>query len=330
MDVKKLNNLIENYYNILGNDIISVVLADRDGLLLAAKTKKDTETDEEAIGGISSLVEPVLKKISKEFKSKGFGAATFDTEKHRLLFTEAGPDAVLVTIIDLFASIDDVFPYAYIAAEKAARIMDGRPVSPIIPILNLKSKIDISSKKEEFTPLEVQGKYITKIVMVGDGAVGKTSLVHTFVEGSFSTDYKATIGLQILQKETEVMNTKVKLMIWDLAGQGQFARVRKNYLQEAKGGLIVYDVTRPDTLKSVPNWYKEVKNGSSKDALFILIGNKIDLTEDRKVSREEGEKMAKELGIAYFETSAKDPNVTEEAFKLLSFQLISQKIKSKK
>lgn len=327
VDVKRLNALIDWYYQSILEDVLAVIIADRDGLLLASKTKDD-RFDSETIGGLSALIEPVLKRISAEFKSKGFGSGTFDLEEFRMIIVEAGY-GVLVTIIDLYASLDYIFPYAYLMAEKINRLIDGRNVSPVIPKLGKKGHIIVPQKQGAIQKVEASGDYIFKIILGGDGAVGKTSLVHTFIEGFFETDYKATIGTSIMKKECKFTgwDTTVRMIIWDLAGQGQFARVRQSYLGEAKGGFLVYDVTRQETFKNIEKWHQETLRGAGENINLMLIANKIDMESDRQVSREEGEKLAEKLGMAYFETSAQNKDIVEEAFQMLAFILIQGQLK---
>jgi small GTP-binding protein len=327
VDIKKFDALLDWYVSSLGENIKTVIIADRDGLLLGGKSNKP-DVDQETLGGLSTIVEPILKKIGKEFKSTGFGAGTFDTENYRLIFIESGPQAILVTVCDLYCSLDDVFPYAYLMAEKVARILDGRPVSPVIPKLSKRGELKVPEKQGEFQQIAAEGQFIYKIILGGDGAVGKTSLIQTFVQGTFETDYKATIGTSIMKKECKFQgwNSSVRFMIWDLAGQGQFARVRQSYLIDAKGGLLVFDVTRPETFTNIEKWFKEVVQGAGQNIVVILIGNKIDLVNERKVTKEQGEQLAAKLQIPYFETSALNKDIVEEAFKMLAFRLLQDKL----
>jgi Ras-related protein Rab-1A len=150
-------------------------------------------------------------------------------------------------------------------------------------------------------------------------------MVHRFVQDSFSADYKATIGTSIMKKECNFdgLGTSVRFIIWDLAGQTQFKRIRQSYLSNAEAGILVYDVTRRETFENIRNWNGEIIKGSGKIAL-ILVGNKIDLKDERVVTFEEGEALAEELGISYIETSAKTGENIDEAFKMLALELVNR------
>lgn len=327
VDAKKLQALLDFYAHALKDDLISAVVADRDGLLLASKSKSE-QVDSETVGGLSALIEPILKRMSTEFKSSGFGAMNFDTEQYRIIFTEAGKLAILVTILDLYANLDEIFPYAYICAEKVSRILDNREVSPVIPLLNTTDQLKVPVKQNEFQKISpTPGKYGFKIILGGDGAVGKTSLVNAFMQDTFKKDYLATLGTSIMKKECHFQgwDTVVRLIIWDLAGQQQFARVRQKYVQDARAGFLVFDLTRPETFANIEKWHKEVTS-TGDDIILLLIGNKSDLVEQRKVTREEGENLAKKLGIGYFESSAKNRENVDEAFQMLAFKLIQKTI----
>ena len=109
VDVKKLNALLQWYKQIIGEDLVAVLVVNRDGLIIESLTgSEDKSVDEEIVGGVSALVEPVLTRITEEFSSGSFGTGTFDTEEYRFIFCEAGPEAVFVTILDAIAGVDPV------------------------------------------------------------------------------------------------------------------------------------------------------------------------------------------------------------------------------
>ncbi len=323
VDVKKLNALIDWMKQSMGEDLMALLVVDRGGLIIASGMKEGI--DEELLGGMAALVEPVLSRISSEFSQRNFGTGTFDTDDYRLIFCEAGPNAILVIVADALASIDQMFPYAYLCAEKVARIMDGRPVSPVIPAFG-KSDTALDADGELKRIVIEQGSFIMKVILGGDGAVGKTTLVNQFVQDQFDQDYKSTIGVSIMKKAVTFpeWNVEVRLTIFDLAGQAQFARVRQTYFAGAKAGLLVFDCTRRETFDNVKQWYNEAIR-VEKDIMLMLIANKIDLEDQRVVTEEEGKALADELGVAYFETSALNKDIVDEAFRTLSFLFIKHK-----
>jgi small GTP-binding protein len=328
VDRKKLEALLQWYKQEIGENLIATLIVNREGLVMSAlKGSSETSVEEDVIGGVSALVEPVLTRITEEFSSGSFGTGTFDTEEQRFIFCEAGSEAIFVTVLKSVAMVDPVFPYAYLAAEKIARIFDGRTVSPVIPkLVPEKGTQNIERKVDTLQKIKIQsGEYAYKLILGGEGAVGKTSMVHRFVEDSFQSDYKSTIGTSIMKKECEFqgLDSKVRFVIWDLAGQAQFKRVRQTYLANAEAGILVYDVTRQDTLDSLENWFNEIKSISTNISL-ILVGNKIDLSESRVISSEQGEELAKKLNLSYIETSAKTGENINDAFKMLALQMIKR------
>jgi len=333
VDTKKLAALLQWYKQSLGDNLVAALIVNRDGLIMdSLGGSSERSLNDEIISGISALVEPVLTRITEEFSSGSFGTGTFDTEDYRFIFCESGPEAVLVTVLDAIAGVDSVFPYAYLAAEKIARIFDGRTVSPVIPKLVAESGgNNVQRKLDKLQKVNIKsGEYAFKLILGGDGAVGKTSMVHRYVENEFETDYKSTIGTSIMKKECKFkeLESTVRFIIWDLAGQAQFKRVRQSYLANAEAGILVYDVTNRSSFENIDkNWYREIKK-ASPDIVLILVGNKIDLESKRVVSRDEGEALAQNLTLTYVETSAKTGENIDDAFKMLALQIIKKFIET--
>ncbi|MFW9819195.1 MAG: Rab family GTPase [Candidatus Thorarchaeota archaeon] len=169
-------------------------------------------------------------------------------------------------------------------------------------------------------------EFVYKIVILGDAAVGKTSLINRFVENSFSEDYRATLGANIVRKDVNLDNTKVRLIMWDLAGQEKYQVVRSLYFQGCQGALLVYDVTRYSTFESINSkWLRDFKKYVKKEGAYILIGNKSDLTDQRTVTEERGKEIANKIKASHFiETSAKMGENIEEAFSLLVNQILNK------
>ena len=331
-DTKKLKALLQWYRQEVGENLIACFVLNKEGLIIDYVTRAINKTTDQAfIDSMKGIMGLILKKISEDFKLGSFGAGTYDTYENRFIFCEAGPDHIFVTVLDILAMADPIFPYAYMAAEKIARIFDGRPVSPVIPsIIADKNQYSLKLKFNTLQKLKTPStEYAYKLILGGDGAVGKTSMVHRFVENIFQTDYKATIGTSIMKKECYFggLNTKLRFVIWDLAGQPQFKRIRQAYLANSEAGFIVYDITRRDTFHNAKNWCLEIRKAMPSGILLILVGNKCDLEQYREVTTDEGKELARELGISFIETSAKNGENINDAFELMALQIIKKFIK---
>lgn len=168
--------------------------------------------------------------------------------------------------------------------------------------------------------------YTFKLLLLGDGAVGKTALVTRFVHGKFQKAYLMTIGMEPYSRYETVNDTRICYSIWDIAGQDRFKVMRGMFFRGAMGALVTFDLTRRATFDNVGTWINEAKN-ESPDTLFILVGNKNDLDDMREVSTEEAVSKAKKLGcIDYIETSAlTGENVTESFYKIAETLLEKRK-----
>lgn len=142
---------------------------------------------------------------------------------------------------------------------------------------------------------------VLKVVVAGDGAVGKTSLIRRYCEGKFEYTRIQTIGVDFQTQTVKLPQQTVKLSIWDMAGQERFAVVRAGFYRGSRAAALVYDVTEPQSLKDLERWREEVL-GAIQQQPFLVIGNKIDL--ERTVSAEEGKAFADSIHASYVETSA--------------------------
>ena len=158
--------------------------------------------------------------------------------------------------------------------------------------------------------------------IIGEPAVGKTSLVKKFVSGQFANDYRASIGTNIFTTKIK-LNSKidVKIQIWDIAGQERWIAMRTIYYKGTDGVLIVADLTRKNTLEQIEKfWYADLKKNNISSPI-ILLGNKSDLKKD--ITEEEIEALGKKIKAKYILiTSAKTGVNVEKAFKLISEQVI--------
>jgi len=156
-----------------------------------------------------------------------------------------------------------------------------------------------------------------KVVVVGDGAVGKTSLVKQYVTRVFSKQYLATVGIQVYRKMYDLGEETITAVIWDLAGQIGYQKVQKIFFLDANAVIYVYDITRHESFDGLDGWHKLVKK-YAPNALSIMCGNKSDLKLEREVSSEEGLEKARNFGCHFFlETSAKTSIGVDDLFDML-------------
>ena len=172
--------------------------------------------------------------------------------------------------------------------------------------------------------LDNQGGYFDvkyKIMILGESKVGKTSLIKRYTKDQFGGIYLTTVGMDFQDKIIDIENKKVRLQIWDTAGQERFRNVTKSYFQSSQGLVLVYDITDRESFEKLNFWVDNIKNNAPENAKFILVGNKCDLANERKVSYEEGENYAKNLNIKFFEASARDGTNVNELFFYLANEI---------
>ncbi|KAJ3435788.1 ras-related protein rab-2a [Anaeramoeba flamelloides] len=160
--------------------------------------------------------------------------------------------------------------------------------------------------------------FLYKFVIIGDSGVGKSCLLLQFTDKRFQAVYDLTIGVEFGARLIEIENKKIKLQIWDTAGQESFRSITRSYYRGAAGALIVYDITRRETFDHLVTWLKDAREHSSPNLQIMLIGNKSDLGFKREVKKEEGQKFADEHGLLFLETSAKTAENVEKAFQTTS------------
>ena len=154
-----------------------------------------------------------------------------------------------------------------------------------------------------------------KLVLLGDSGVGKTNLISRYIHNAFQQDTKATIGVEFFCKTFKVNNNKViKIEIWDTAGQERYKSITSVYYKGAKGAFIVYDITSRKSFDNVDKWIEEIKEKTYKDIKLLVIGNKIDLNEQRVISTEEAKYRYKDMDIPVIETSALNDTNVADAF----------------
>ena len=143
-----------------------------------------------------------------------------------------------------------------------------------------------------------------KIIIIGDAAVGKSNILTRFTRNEFSENTKSTVGVELGVKFIKVKGVNTKIQIWDTAGQERYRSITSSYYKGSHGCFIVYDITNETSFENVERWYEYVQREAGKNISIILVGNKCDLENERKISKEKGQEKAKNLKCAFFETSA--------------------------
>jgi len=179
--------------------------------------------------------------------------------------------------------------------------------------------------------MEEDFDYQKKICLLGDPAVGKTSLIRRFVQGTFDENYVSTIGTNVLSKLVNLYipktgeTTKIKLLIWDIAGQKDISDIHASYYHGVEGALIVCDITRKDTLRNLPDWIYQFRK-LTNNAPFVLLVNKSDLSFKKDIDLIEAKRIAGSFKAHNFLTSAKTGDGVENAFHTISFNIIYQNL----
>mmetsp|Transcript_17155 Transcript_17155/g.17832 ORF Transcript_17155/g.17832 Transcript_17155/m.17832 type:complete len:203 (+) Transcript_17155:33-641(+) len=144
-----------------------------------------------------------------------------------------------------------------------------------------------------------------KLVILGDIAVGKSSIAQRFVNGKFGTLHEPTIGALFLTKKINIQNYIAKFEIWDTAGQERYHALTPMYYRNANAAVVVFDVTNPQSYERAQKWVAELLEKANSGIIIALCGNKVDLDENRKVNPEEVKRYADQIGSFYIEVSAK-------------------------
>ena len=153
-----------------------------------------------------------------------------------------------------------------------------------------------------------------KVLLLGDGAVGKTSLVRRYVHKTFEQDYLMTVGMEPYAHSVQIDNKLITLQLWDIAGQERFANMRSMFFKGALGAILVYDITRKETLNNLGTWIKDALDSNPK-MIFSMAGNKVDLDNLRQISQNEGKQYAKNKNcVSWAETSASNGNNVQGMF----------------
>ncbi|MFW9898466.1 MAG: GTP-binding protein [Candidatus Thorarchaeota archaeon] len=308
--------LLRNYMNDV-DGVEAIAVCDRDGLIIASESREESESDS-IIGVISAVLDNYIDRIKQEFGTESNFLNITSTGDKKFAYCSKGPQSILTTIADPSTTDIELRVYSEHVAGKAELLISGtEKVTLEIPeIIRLLSK-----SKEGVLP---RGEYSTKLILIGDFQVGKTSLIKRFVENSFQEDYISTIGVEISKKTIDLSSeTRIKFIIWDIGGQKQeMIPFRKRFYSGANAAIIVVDRTRPNNQESVHFWYNEIKSSVLANIPIVIVGNKSDLINDIVVSEFDIKKVADEYRYRYIFTSAKTGENVNDAFLYIAHRFI--------
>ncbi|KHN83156.1 Ras-related protein Rab-1A [Toxocara canis] len=161
--------------------------------------------------------------------------------------------------------------------------------------------------------------HLFKIVVVGDHNCGKSCILLRFAENSFRHDHISTLGVDFKLKTIKLGREKIRLELWDTAGMERYRTIYNSYYHSAHGVMCVYDLTDERSFENLQNyWLKEIRNHAPSNAVLMLVGNKADLEDQRRVDFDRAEQLASRLGVSLYEVSAKTGINCEEAFQNLA------------
>ena len=160
----------------------------------------------------------------------------------------------------------------------------------------------------------VKPDFSFKYIVIGNAAVGKSNIISRYTKGQFFENYQMTINLEYSSKDIKIKDKTYRVSLWDTAGQEEFRSISRGYYKSAVCGLVVYDITNRDSYEHISSWVEDCLAQSPKTVFMVLVGNKSDLNEQRKVTFEEGQQMAKNNNMLFYETSAKSGLNVDKVF----------------
>lgn len=191
-----------------------------------------------------------------------------------------------------------------------------------------RKKTGIDSTMKRVATKKNMCDFLVKLILIGDSDVGKTSLMMRFSEDRFTASHIATIGIDFQVKTIIMADQLIKLQIWDTAGQERFLAITTAYYRSIDGVVLVYDITNEKSYNNIRNWIRRVRqNTDNSNVNFILVGNKCDLEEERKVQKEQGEGLAREYQMEFLEASGKQDINIQEVFAHLTRTIIRRTTK---
>lgn len=172
-------------------------------------------------------------------------------------------------------------------------------------------------------PLGPDYDRLFKLLLIGDSGVGRSCLLLRFADDQFNDNYVSTIGVDFKIRSMSVEDRKIRLQLWDTAGQERFRAIASSYYRRAHGVIVTYDITDRRSFDHVTQWVEEIKKYAAPGTKALIVGNKCDMASKRTTSFEEGQELAKSMGLEFVEASARDAHNVEAAFASLVGQVLN-------
>ena len=187
--------------------------------------------------------------------------------------------------------------------------------------------LDAILPDKDLRSLEIERKiiYKFKVCLIGEIAVGKTSIIERYITGRFNSEYNCTCGTEFRLKTVSKEGLgSAEISIWDTAGGEKYRSITKSYFRDAQGIVVVFDLTNRLSFNTLETWINEVRDTVGNESVIVVVGNKMDLNEKRKVSDSEIEEFVDRMNLKYFEASAKDGVNIDEVFQYLTEEVLEK------
>ena len=161
-----------------------------------------------------------------------------------------------------------------------------------------------------------------KLLIVGGSGVGKTNFLNMFLNNKFNQNYFSSTGIDLQNKIMNIKNKKVRIQIWDTAGQEKYKSITKNLFLKVMGALVLYDITNEESFTKLKEWVELIKEECGRHIKILIIGNKSDLESQRAIDKEDAMKYANEEKVQYIECSSKTGEKVEKAIIVLSEKIL--------
>jgi Ras-related protein Rab-1A len=314
MSTDQFNSLLSNLVNAL-DGIKAAAIVDKDGLIIASQLR-DKTGDEDVIGSVTAMFDTFISRIKSDFGSAEDFLNIITVDQNKIVFAAAGPNGILTIIAEPDAPDNALKAYAIHIAKKVKLCLDGEMVDITIPQI-VALLADMRSGKLP------EGEFNAKIIVMGDPSVGKTSLIHRFVDDSFSENYIATIGVDISKKGVSLgPNSKITFILWDISGQiKNMASYRARFYGGANFALLVCDISNRNSFLHLDDWIADLKKAIDKSIPMIILVNKSDLT-DQAITPEMIQQKADQLHCPFLLTSAKTGTNVYDAFLYCAYKFL--------